>query len=242
MSDAASPRSIGLVVEAPADAQTARVLVDRVLLAHADWIDDSLLEHHRAFRGIEPDSLVTHWKKVPALAKAHGVRSHGHFSGEPGAPDANAARRALLLLTKLGMPDAVVLLRDADDQPERRVGLRQAREGSIHESRIAIGVAEPEREAWLLAGFQPRNDQERATLAGERQRLGFDPCLEPHSLRGEGKRSAKTALTALTRDDREREHQCLADTPLERLHERGASCGLAEFLDELRTRVAPVVA
>jgi hypothetical protein len=242
MSDDSKPRSIGLVVEAPADARTARILVDRALRARATWIDDdSLLEHIRAWRGIEPDSPVTYWKHVRALARAHDVRSHGHFSGEPGAPDAQAARRALLLLTKLGMPDAVVLLRDADAQPERRTGLQQARDGSAHFDRIAVGVAEPEREAWLLAGFRPCNEDERAALARERQRLGFDPCVEPHGLRGEGKRSAKTALANLTGSNRDRERQCLADTPLEHLRRRGAGCGLLAFLDELGTRVASVI-
>jgi hypothetical protein len=242
MSDSSNLGSIGLVVEAPADADAARILVDRVLRARRSWIDEETLEHLRSWRGIEPDSAVTHWKQVRALAKAHEVSGHGLFSGEPGAPDARAARRALLLFTKLGMTDAVVLLRDADDQSERRIGLEQAREGSRHRDVVAIGVAEPEREAWVLAGFQPRDEAERSALARERQRLGFDPCREPQSLRGDDKRSAKTALAALTRDDCERERQCLADTPLEHLRERGAGCGLEEFLDELAARVASVIA
>ena len=241
MSDALDPRSIGLVVEAPADAQSARILIDRVLRAHADWIDDSMLDYLRVWRGIEPESLVTYWKKIPALARAHAIRSHGHFSDEPAAPDAHAARRALLLFTKLGMTDAVVMLRDADAQPERRTGLEQARESSPHHDRIAIGVAEPEREAWLVAGFQPRDDDERATLASERQRLGFDPCLTPQSLRGDEKRSAKKVLATLTASSRDRQHQCLAETPLEHLCERGEACGLAAFIDDLKTRVAPAI-
>lgn len=242
MSDASHPRSIGLVVEAPADAETARTLVDRVLRARRSWADDDdMLEHLRSWRGIAPDSPVTYWKHVRALATAHDVRSHGHFSGEPGAPDAQAARRALVVLAKLGMTDAVVLLRDADHQPERRVGLEQARNGSPHRERIAVGVAEPEREAWVLAGFQPRDAGEHATLGRERQRLGFDPCLAPHSLRGDDKRSAKTALATLTAGDLERQRLCLADTPLEHLRERGTSCGLTVFLEELATRVAPAI-
>lgn len=238
MSDVSGQWSIGLVVEAPVDANAARILVDRVLRARVEWIDDdSMLEHLRRFRGIEPGSGVTYWKKVRTLAEAHGVHKHGHFSGEPSAPDAQAARRALLLFSKLGMPNAVVLLRDADDQPERRDGLEQARKEPIHASCIAIGVAEPEREAWLVAGFQPRDNDERQALARERQRLGFDPCLEPQSLRGEGKRSAKTALSNLTSGDHERQRQCLVDTPLEHLRERGTDCGLEAFLNELEERV-----
>jgi hypothetical protein len=200
-----------------------------------------MLESVRSWRGVEPESAVTYWKHVRALAKTHHVRSHGHFSDEPAAPDAQAARRALMLFAKLGMTDAVVLLRDADDQPERCTGLRQARDSSPHRDRIAVGVAEPEREAWLVAGFQPRDDHERSALAQERQRLGFDPTLEPKSLRGDGKRSAKTALATLTVRDHERQRQCLADTPLEHLRERGASCGLAAFLDEIELRVAPAI-
>jgi hypothetical protein len=190
MSDASNPRSIGLVAEAPADAETARILVDRVLRARRSGIDDAMLDSLRGWRGVEPGSTVTYWKHVRALAKAHGVRSHGHFSGEPGAPDAQAGRRALLLFTKLGMTDAVVLLRDADDQPERRTGLQEARDASPHCDRIAVGVAEPEREAWILAGFHPRDEAERSTPASRQRSSGLARGVRFRSLRDRARAQA----------------------------------------------------
>jgi hypothetical protein len=89
------PRSIGLVVEAPADADTARLLIDRVLSRRGEWVEDNI-EHVRVFRGCAPETNVCYWKHIPALCKAHGVvghGTHGKFDGKPGAPDALAARR-----------------------------------------------------------------------------------------------------------------------------------------------------
>lgn len=166
---ATGPRTVGLLVEAPADAQTVRILVDRALQQAADWLTEELVEH----------------------------------------------------------------------QPERARGLTQARELSGHPDRVAIGVANPEREAWHIAGFCPCAPEEHAALRAERQRLGFDPTERSHQLRGEGKRSAKLALRALTHDDRDRERRCLTEPTLEMLSARGSGNGLADFLVEVRDRVVP---
>lgn len=200
-----------------------------------------MLDAYRRWRGAEPHQTVTYWKKIPGLAKKHGVVSHGHFAGEAGTFDARAARKALLLFKKLGMPDAVVLMRDADDQPQRLEGLEQARELFANADRIAVGVAIPEREAWILAGFSPTGDEEQRALARERRRLGFDPSRYPERLRGEGKRSAKQALANLVGDEREREAQCLRSTPISRLRERGSQCGLTRFLDEIEQRIVSTI-
>jgi len=234
------PRSIGLVVEAPADANTVRLLVDRVLAAKTDWVEDNI-EHLRTYRGCETDTAVSYWKHIPALCEAHGVtgpKTHGKFDGKPGDPDARAARRALLLFGWLGTPDAVVLVRDADDQPERLDGLRQARDESSFRERVAIGVAVPEREAWHICGFIPSSSEEHEALRGQRQHLGFDPTLHPDRLGGEGKRNAKPVFAALTAGDPGRARRCLTEPALEDLRARGSACGLTRFLEELRERVA----
>jgi hypothetical protein len=111
-----SPRTIGLLVEADADAETLRVLVDRLLQHAADWVTPDLLPSLRAWQGIEPETMASSWKHVRDLCTQHGIRAQGHFGGEPGAPDALAARRALMLFRKLGPPDAIILLRDGDHQ------------------------------------------------------------------------------------------------------------------------------
>lgn len=235
--------SIGLVVEAASDGRMTTTLVDRCLVERVDWLEEELLEHHRSWRGIEPGTTLTEWKQANVLARTHRVAPPGFFDGEPGKEDARAARKALLLFAKFGLPDFVVLVRDADDKPERKEGLAQARNGTpkVERKHIVIGVAKPEREAWILSGFVPCDDRERATLASERQRLGFDPTLQPHELRGEGKRNAKTSLANLSGGDHDREHRCLTEVSLEHLRERGSGNGLAEFLDEIDERIVTVV-
>ncbi|MCA9705801.1 MAG: hypothetical protein KDK70_08140 [Myxococcales bacterium] len=52
-------RSVGLVVEAEADAGTVRLLVDRMLLAEVAWATNELLDSLRAWRGIDPDTAST---------------------------------------------------------------------------------------------------------------------------------------------------------------------------------------
>jgi len=235
-------KAIGLLVEADADAETVRVLIERLLEQAADWITPDLLNNLRAWRGFEAQTEASLWKHVPRLCEQHGVRIHGKFEGAAGAPDAHAARRALALFRKLGAPDVIVLVRDADHQAAGRLaGLQQARADQRHgidPDRVAIGVAIPEREAWHLVGFVPCSDQERQRLAEERQRLGFDPTLHAHRLRGNAKRNAKPVLDKLTDGDRERERQCLTDLPLDAEHCEG--CGLTSFVTELRERVITV--
>lgn len=241
---AAEPRSIGVVVEAPADATTVRMLIDRVLQDAADWVTEDIVEHLRAWRGFQPGTSMAYWKDVRKLCNEHGVRGprvHGRFGDDPRAPDAYAARRALVLFAQLGMPDVVVLVRDADDQPERLAGLAQGRERSAHPERVAIGVANPEREAWHITGFSPSSPEEQEALRAERKRLGFDPTACAERLGGEGKRSAKLVLRALTGGDRNREHRCLTEPALETLETRGVGCGLAAFLREVRERVVTVL-
>lgn len=233
--------SIGLVVEAPADAKMATTLVDRCLQEGIDWLDDGILDDLRAWRGIEPETAYTEWKHAKSLAIEHRVTSPGFFDGNPGKDDARAARRALLLYRKFGMPDLVVLVRDADDKSERRGGLEQARSGVSRPERIVIGVAHPEREAWILGGFVPCDAREHAACESERQRLGFDPTEQPHQLHGNGKRSAKTALANLLGKDPEREHRCLTEPPLAELRQRGTKTGLAAFLEEVDDRIVPVI-
>jgi hypothetical protein len=232
--------SIGLVVEAAADWRAATTLIDRCLLQDVDWLESEHLPDLRSWRGIEPGTGYTEWTHAKTLAREHRVAPPGFFDGKPGKEDARAARKALLLFRKFGMPDLVVLVRDADDKPTRRLGLEQARNGTPEAERIVIGVADPEREAWIIGGFVPCDDRERSLLASERQRLGVDPTLRPHELHGNDKHSAKTALTNLIAGDRDREHRCLTERPLAELCQRGEQTGLKAFIDEIHERIVPM--
>ncbi|MCE9531841.1 MAG: hypothetical protein K8T89_12060 [Planctomycetes bacterium] len=234
-----------VVAEAPADHQTATELADRILIDSVNWLDEDHLPHQREWV-VEASGEQFTWKRIPKLARAAGIEAEGFFNGEPGLPDARAARRALRYLraTIPGL-EAVVLIRDQDDQTGRRNGLEQARQEDHEGMKIAIGLAIIEREAWVISGFVPQNEAEQTRLDGERQALGFNPCERSHELTA-GKndaapRSPKRVLRALTANDLDRQRQCWVDTPLVRLRECGASNGLVQFLDEIRTRLAPLI-
>lgn len=175
-----------------------------------------------------------------------GLRGiYGHFDGRPGEADARMARLALLLFAALSRrPDAVVLVRDSDGDSRRRLGLEQARSDRTWPFEIIIGVAEPKRECWVLAGFEAKDREEEERLRKVMERLAFHPVHEAYRLAARehgAKTDAKVALKELTQSDAERERECLSGTPLPILEERGKDTGLAAYLMEVRERLVPVM-
>jgi hypothetical protein len=173
-------------------------------------------------------------------------RVRGHFDGSPGLPDAQAARRAIAYVRRcFNAVDAILLIRDMDDQPERRGGLEQARASASSNAKIVIGVAIVERESWILSGFDPENDDEHARLNAESQSLGFNPCLRPQELTAckddAAKRSPKRVLAALTDGDWDRQRKCWMATSLAVLEARGQGNGLKDYLGEVRDRLVPLI-
>jgi hypothetical protein len=177
-------------------------------------------------------------------ARERGVRQHGRFAGEPGALDAGAARRALLVIESDSREVAgVLLIRDSDNKLERRTGLNQARECGRWSFAVAIGVAHPKRECWLLAAFQPGNQEDKACLEELRRELGFDPCTASHELtasENSAKRSAKRVLGMLCAEDIDKAEGHLNAVPLELLRNRGRRNGLAEYMAEVEEHLLPV--
>jgi hypothetical protein len=236
--------SFAVVCEAAADRDTACGLADRVICAEVDWISDEDLEYQRQWRGLEETTSHLLWRDIPELAKQANIRAHGHFDGEPAAPDAHAARRALLLL-KLSSrkPDAVLLIRDDDRQTERRQGLEQARKETKLRVPILIGLAHLKRECWVLAGFDPASDEERETLKQLRKELGFDPCARAEQLtaiHATDLKSAKRVLDLLTGSDKGREEDCWTKAPLPTLEQNGQQTGLADYFQEVRAHLIPL--
>lgn len=231
------------------DFDTATELADRVLCEAIDWLDRDLLSHQRTWVANNRDGLRLTWTGIKKSAMRVGVRAHGHFRDSPGLADASAARRALeYLLLDYGELDAVVLIRDQDDQPGRKIGLDQART-EHQESRarpvIVIGFAIIEREAWVISGFIPQNDAEQTRIDDERQMLGFNPCERSHELTA-GKndaasRSPKRVLQQLSGGDPDRERRCWNETSLEALRQRGVENGLKDYLVEIQTNLAPLI-
>jgi hypothetical protein len=235
-----------VVHEAEADFHTATELADRVLREAIAWLDEDLIGDQREWVGTVPvDGRLT-WTAIPKLARGIGIKAHGHFDGQPGKADAAAARRAILYLRE-AVPDlnAIVLIRDQDDQPDRRIGLEQARGESHGGTEIVVGLAIVEREAWVISGFDPLDESETARFDTERQTLGFDPRRRSHELTAhkneKAPRSPKRVLRQLSGDNRDRERRCWTNTPLELLRERGGENGLAAYLHEVRHRLAPLI-
>jgi len=235
-----------VVYEAEADFDTATALADRVLVEAIEWLENDLLPNQREWLAEAASGRQLTWVGIKKLASAVNIRIHGHFDGQPGLADAAAARRAILFLRQWSSDlAAVVLVRDQDDQPERRAGLEQARNQERSGLPIVLGFAVVEREAWVVSGFEPKDEREVAAVAAESRALGFDPRLRSHDLTA-GKddtavRSPKRVLRVLAGDDRERERRCWRETPLPLLRERGAENGLADYLREVRERLAPLL-
>ena len=146
--------------------------------------------------------------------------------------------------------DGVLIFRDADNQPRRRCGIDAARTWmqdkggpGFWPDHIAVGVAIPKNEAWVLAGFEPVTDDERERLRSLTDKLGFAPNRQPERLSATGdpqsSREAKAALAFLG-CDAQRKRACWCDTDLEVLRTRGRKCGLSDFLDEVREHLAPL--
>jgi hypothetical protein len=237
--------SIVVVCEAEADQRTASALSDRVLCESIDWIAPEVIDRLRRYRGIHDHEPYVKWTKMVEIANKQRIFAHGFISGRPREPDAAMAERALLLLKKATspLPSAVILLRDADKDGRRRKGYEQARTSGPWPFEVLIGVADTKRECWVLAGYEPRDDAERALLERERKDLGFDPRLSAEQLTASedgAKRDAKRVLKALTGGDRDREDACLTDLPLAILKQRGAATGLTPYLLEIEDRLVPL--
>jgi hypothetical protein len=242
-----SAYEFGVVCEARADQLTACDLADRVLLEGVDWLEPSVLEAQRQWRGLHATDSFLKWTAVRAEAERAGLRisTWGLFNGSPGEPDAFMARKALLLFASLvRRPDAVLLVRDSDGDSRRIAGLEQARRDRPWPFKVIIGVAHPKREAWVIAGFQPQGAEEAARLRALQERLSFDPIHRSHELdaRKHGaKTDIKRALEELIQSDGDRERQCLNETGLEVLEDRGGDNGLAAYLSEVRERLVPIL-
>lgn len=235
---------IATVCEAAADFRTAAGLADRVVCERTGWFDPAAIEECRAYRGLAEGESFVRWDHLKARAQEAGIRAHGHFDGQPGAPDAVAARKALLLIARV-VPEteAVLLIRDDDRQKTRRQGLEQARNEHHGPRRVVIGLAHCKREAWVLAGFVAENDTEQAGIATLRQELGFDFCNNAQRLtaiHGQDKLSAKRVLGLLTGGDADREAACWTKTSIQALRDRGAATGLAAYIGELENILVPL--
>lgn len=259
-----------VIVEAKADAIIATELADRVLRAQApDWLQDLFDQQTDSesrllpfcWTGLEPKTAYSCWKDIAQIlknAQRSGMKIPQKLGwGKAGylKTDGVNAFKVLELVRQLRKTRSirgVILIRDQDNQPERRQHLAAVRaQGNYAQLvpglAIVIGVADPKREAWVLNGFVTQTTEEEKNLAEVKQNLKFDPCLEAQRLRGDKRyseqreRDAKVVLAQLTGEQFEREQQCWQETDLALLRDRGQKTGLTDYLQEIAVRLSPMI-
>lgn len=225
--------------------RAATHLADRVLRERVPWCVDILDDLRRW--GNESDARP--WaplSKAYERARARGLRPWGHFDGEPGLADASMARAQILLFqdehAEGATIDAVLLVRDTDDDPERARGFAQALR-QPWPFPVVAALCTPEVEAWHVAGFDPETPAEHQRLTDTREALGFSPPREPHRLsskRPQDPRDAKALLSRLCAGDLDRAVRCL-DAPLDLLKTRGQLCGIVDYLADVAREFVPLL-
>jgi hypothetical protein len=241
---------VAVFCEAAADFSTATDLVDRVLREEGlDWVREHLesypLDDLREWVGSAGRPFFDLHHTDKEMGDRGILRPRDQFRGQEGAYGALAAYNAFLIArheaSRSGPIEAVVFVWDMDDQGEaRRAGLDRGRKAALVP--MILGCPDLEREAWVLAGFEPLNAVERDRLEDERKSLRFDPCVQAHRLRDKDESrpgSAKRVVAILTGKNPDREALCWTETPLAILRARGAHSGLCAFLDEVRDLLAP---
>jgi hypothetical protein len=249
-----------VIVESGADARTATKLAERVLKEKFDWLDDDILQHCFQWNGLEEGTEFSCWRDIIKIIddaksqiKYKPSRFIGHSKGVPLKADGAASIKVLNLvrfLQRIRQIKAVIFIRDLDNQPERKEGIKQARSEHINKTpklEIIIGAADPKREAWVLNGFIPSNQQEEQILEEIKNKLSFDPCIESHRLRATSEkeperiRNVKVVVEQLTGNDMEREKLCWEKTKLKHLRERGVHTGLTDYICEVEERLAAII-
>lgn len=233
-----------VVCEAPADHQLASCLIVRSLRQHGpQWLED--LSEIAEFRGWSNTARTYFalWKEIHADYDRKGGRP---LVGRRRGPYSIPPTKAILLAQLEPDLDGLVLMVDLDREGEerRQAFLRVKREAGDQRFAIVLATPHPEREAWVLHGFEPSTPEERERLEARTRSLGFDPRTEPERLRGnvrraETQRDIKKVLADLVGDDRERESLCWEQTPLNLLEERGDATYLKHFLEEIRGALLP---
>lgn len=251
-----------VVGEAAADARIACDLIDRLIAEEGpDWIREQELDYFlrellpwmRRWSGLKPDQSYSTWRDVRQLGQDYPELTFLRRPSAPGKPlehlpDYVPVRKAILLtgiLRRGHFPDALILIRDLDSQPERRSGMIKARDEETAKLIVILATPNPKREAWVLNGFVCASKREQEELEAIRQEINFDPCLQAERLRyasqtSRAERNPKEILHRLTDGEREREERCWTDTPLAILRKRGEETLLKDFLDEAGSALLPL--
>lgn len=247
-----------LVCEGDGDDEDLATLTIRVLHSAHPWMQglESIEQPTPAWVHPTPNATFLKWADIDKVCDAHKVPPVQGIGLHLGARVARRLTRLLSGTEYASATDGIRVLLVHDD--DGNAGWREALEGerdrwltwladelrlqrrAVMDADIAIGIATPEHESWVLAAFEPRDAEDGARLANLRQELGFDPCLHGERLTS-GRETAPKDAKRVLRDlcpDMERRRALLCTVDLDLLRGRGEAIGLRAFLDELQTRVA----
>ena len=241
-----------LIAEGTSDPRVAQGFLTRAIQELDAFVDLSWI----VWRGLEAGTDFLPWHRAKSLAKERRIQIRGRFRDADGLMIENTdekavdVRRALNLcdffFQEVGKPLAVLMFFDSDGKPERLDGAKQARTDHAHsrpEYEVILGMAHPCREAWLVCAFQAEHEAEKNLLETLQKELSFHPCREPERLNTarEHPRNAKTVLSRLTSESLEREQAILEKADFAHLQTHGKDCGLADFLEEVKEKLAPLL-
>lgn len=255
-------REFIVLVEAEADFVTATGIAEKVIWEYSpEWVREVLeispssLFSWAGLIAETPFSCWSNYKIIESQFEQNGYRpprflGHDH----PRTPDYAAGKKVLLLIEFIknryqrNIP-AVLFIRDGDNQAEDRLSsfIALRNEYSKIDIQVIVGLAVPKREAWVLNGFDPQNENEIQLLDKVRRELTLDPCTEAHRLRGKVNqpgielRDIKRVLMELVDNNPLREEQCWRTTSLDILITRGNETGLTDYIDNIREFMIPIL-
>lgn len=243
------------------------VLLDAAREPTTSYIDATSIHYFRHYTGVSEDQRyyvlkdarddARHLDRLPMIG-GRPIKLTGHIRGKPQGPGAQMWRRLFaLFLAQEPPPAALIVVTDTDGDPWKNEGLAQALELMRTELEdpfpVIAAMPDPESEAWFVAGFIPADDTERRRLEEVTRTLSFDPTKEAHRLTSKPKgseRDAKRVLRKLKFDEDGSDPPSREELPdlcertlgdLGLLEERGVNCGLAAFLEHLRSDLVPVI-
>ncbi|MGC1378542.1 MAG: hypothetical protein WA821_20085 [Anaerolineales bacterium] len=256
-----------VIVEAPADYKTATQIAERTISEYGpEWLKEILETRSCSlyvWKGLESNTDFSCWRSIYGIDERFAqagdgylpLYTPGHGRNSPGY-DYPIGLKILWLVKYLNGKkkrniNAILLIRDADSRShaqERLKSLDALREPfRLQKIQAIIGFAIPEREAWVLNGFEAQNPGEKQRLKQIKDEIKFDPCQEAHRLRGKRNqpgteaRDIKSILETLTGGDPLREEACWLETPLATLQEHGQETGLADYIQEVHNHLLPVL-
>lgn len=243
-------------------AATAEKLLDRAIVEGTkvpDWLRELWAPEEtrclqRLFVDLQGQPGTSSRGEVKSAAEHYCIR----INGGAGGAYATYARKCTALVGRLGpqlFPEddiALLMSLDRDRRPADQTCRAGASTPPSPRFPVVVAEADPEVDAWIVAGFAPVSDHESGRHAQLTRTLKFDPVTNPERLsttseaRHHSRGDAKLVCQALLGLDTQAHpanpavQRCL-EAPLDQLARNAQRSGLADFLDDVWTKVVPAL-